>query len=82
MIRVLYGPNAVQPELTGELMKKHPNFPLIPIRPEISNNKELFSLGNQPPPEISPLEEEEKKMVKVLKESKYLVSYRNPPQEY
>ncbi|MBW0469487.1 hypothetical protein O181_009202 [Austropuccinia psidii MF-1] len=69
MIKALHGPNAVQIELTGESMNKHPTFP--------------------PPLEITPLEGEEKKTVKVLKERKtrtkrereYLVRYRNPAEE-
>ncbi|MBW0534212.1 hypothetical protein O181_073927 [Austropuccinia psidii MF-1] len=69
MIRALHGPNAVQLELTGELMIKHPTFPVSLIKPYSSSDKELFSLRNKPPLEIPPLEEgEEKKIVKVLKE--------------
>ncbi|MBW0468362.1 hypothetical protein O181_008077 [Austropuccinia psidii MF-1] len=33
MIRALYGPNAVLLELTGELMNKHPSFPIFLIEP-------------------------------------------------
>ncbi|MBW0539503.1 hypothetical protein O181_079218 [Austropuccinia psidii MF-1] len=33
MIKALHGPNSVQLELTGELMKKHPAFPLSLIKP-------------------------------------------------
>ncbi|MBW0511324.1 hypothetical protein O181_051039 [Austropuccinia psidii MF-1] len=32
MIKALHGPNAVQLELTGELMNKHPTFPVSLIR--------------------------------------------------
>ncbi|MBW0464367.1 hypothetical protein O181_004082 [Austropuccinia psidii MF-1] len=68
MIKALHGPNAVQLELTGELMKKHPDFPVSLIKPYISSDKELFPLRNKPPFEIPPLEEgEEKKIIKVLK---------------
>ncbi|MBW0501112.1 hypothetical protein O181_040827 [Austropuccinia psidii MF-1] len=90
MIKALIGPNAVQLELTGELMKKHPAFPVSLINPYSSSDKELFPLRNKPPLEIPPLEEgEEKKIVKVLeerrtrntKEREYLVRYRNPTQE-
>ncbi|MBW0506069.1 hypothetical protein O181_045784 [Austropuccinia psidii MF-1] len=90
MIKALHGPNAVQLELTGELMNKHTNFPVILIKPYISSDKELFPLRNKPPLEIPPLEErEEKKIVKVLKERgtrnkkerECLVRYRNPAQE-
>ncbi|MBW0586818.1 hypothetical protein O181_126533 [Austropuccinia psidii MF-1] len=90
MIKALHGPNAVQLELTGELMNKHPTFPLSLIEPYSSSDKELFPLRNKPPLEIPPLEEgEEKKIVKVLKERRtrnkkereYLVRYRNSTQE-
>ncbi|MBW0564896.1 hypothetical protein O181_104611 [Austropuccinia psidii MF-1] len=33
MIKALHGPNAVQLELTGELMNKHPAFPVSLIKP-------------------------------------------------
>ncbi|MBW0560849.1 hypothetical protein O181_100564 [Austropuccinia psidii MF-1] len=67
MIKALHGPNAVQLELTGELMNKHPDFPVGLMKPQSSSDKELFPLRNKPPLEIPPLEEgEEKKIVKVL----------------
>ncbi|MBW0570670.1 hypothetical protein O181_110385 [Austropuccinia psidii MF-1] len=90
MIKALHGPNAVQLELTGELMKKHPTFPVITIKQYILSDKELFPLRNKPPLEITPLEEgEEKKIVKVLKERRtrnkkereYVVRYGNLTQE-
>ncbi|MBW0583744.1 hypothetical protein O181_123459 [Austropuccinia psidii MF-1] len=90
MIKALHGPNAVQLELTGELMNKHPAVPVSLIKPYSSSDKELFPLRNKPPLKIPPLEEgEEKKIVKVLKERRtrnkkereYLVSYRNSTQE-
>ncbi|MBW0586284.1 hypothetical protein O181_125999 [Austropuccinia psidii MF-1] len=69
MIKALHGPNAVQLELTGELMNKHPTFPVSLIKPYSSSDKELFPLRNKPPLEIPPLEEgKEKEIVKVLKE--------------
>ncbi|MBW0529955.1 hypothetical protein O181_069670 [Austropuccinia psidii MF-1] len=69
MIKELHGPNAVQLELTGELMNRHPNLPVILIKPYSPSDKELFPLRNEPALEIPPLEEgEEKKIVKVLKE--------------
>ncbi|MBW0561831.1 hypothetical protein O181_101546 [Austropuccinia psidii MF-1] len=89
MIKALHRPNAVQLELTGELMNKHPTFPVSLIKPYSSSDKELFPLRNKHPLEIPPLEEgEEKKIVKVLKERRtrnkkekeYLVRYRNPTQ--
>ncbi|MBW0561267.1 hypothetical protein O181_100982 [Austropuccinia psidii MF-1] len=90
MIKSLHGPNAVQLELTGELMNKHPTFPISLIKPYSSGDKKLFLLRNKHPLEITPLGEgEEKKIVKVLqerrtgnkKEREYLVRYRNPTQE-
>ncbi|MBW0549141.1 hypothetical protein O181_088856 [Austropuccinia psidii MF-1] len=33
MMRALHGPNAVQLELTGELMNKHPTFPVSLKKP-------------------------------------------------
>ncbi|MBW0535726.1 hypothetical protein O181_075441 [Austropuccinia psidii MF-1] len=90
MIKALQGPEAVQLELTGELMNKHPAFPVSLIKPYSSSEKELFPLRNKPPLKMPPLEEgEEKKIVKVLKEKRtrnkkereYLVRYRNPTQE-
>ncbi|MBW0472994.1 hypothetical protein O181_012709 [Austropuccinia psidii MF-1] len=90
MIRALHGPNAVQLELTGELMNKHPTFPVSLKELYSSSYKELFPQRNKPPLEIPPPEEgEEKKILNVIKESstrnkkerEYLVSYRNPTQE-
>ncbi|MBW0553561.1 hypothetical protein O181_093276 [Austropuccinia psidii MF-1] len=40
MIKALNGPNSVQLELTGELMNKHPTFPVILINPYSSSDKE------------------------------------------
>ncbi|MBW0540901.1 hypothetical protein O181_080616 [Austropuccinia psidii MF-1] len=59
MIKALHGANAVQLELTGELMNKHPNFPVSLIKPYSSSGKKLFPLRNKPPLEIPPLEEGE-----------------------
>ncbi|MBW0541309.1 hypothetical protein O181_081024 [Austropuccinia psidii MF-1] len=61
MIKALHGPNAVQLELTGELMKKHPTFPVSLIKPYGSSDKKLFAIRNEPPLEIPPLEEENKR---------------------
>ncbi|MBW0575731.1 hypothetical protein O181_115446 [Austropuccinia psidii MF-1] len=44
MIKALHGSNAMQLELTGELMSKHPAFS--------SSDKELFPLRKKPPLEI------------------------------
>ncbi|MBW0551060.1 hypothetical protein O181_090775 [Austropuccinia psidii MF-1] len=68
IMKALHEPNSVQLEITGELMNKHPNFPVSLIKTYRSSDKELFTLRNKPPLEISPLEEgEEKKIIKVLK---------------
>ncbi|MBW0593255.1 hypothetical protein O181_132970, partial [Austropuccinia psidii MF-1] len=48
MIKALHGPNAVQLELTGELMNKHPTFPVSLIKPYSSSDKELFPLSKNP----------------------------------
>ncbi|MBW0503542.1 hypothetical protein O181_043257 [Austropuccinia psidii MF-1] len=60
MIKALHGPNAVQLELTGELMNKHPTFPVSLIKPYSSSDKELFPLRNKPHLKY-PLEKKEKK---------------------
>ncbi|MBW0538044.1 hypothetical protein O181_077759 [Austropuccinia psidii MF-1] len=56
MIKALHGPNAVQLELTAQLINKHPTFPVSLIEPYTSSDKELFPLRNKPPLEIPPLE--------------------------
>ncbi|MBW0574273.1 hypothetical protein O181_113988 [Austropuccinia psidii MF-1] len=61
MIKALHGPNAVQLELTGELMKKHPTFPASLTKPYSSSDKELFPLRNKPPLEIPPWKKERKR---------------------
>ncbi|MBW0566494.1 hypothetical protein O181_106209 [Austropuccinia psidii MF-1] len=91
MIKAQHVPHAVQLELTGELMNKHPAFLLILINSYSSSDKYLLSLRNKPTLEIpAPLKEgEEQKIVKVLKERRtrdkkereYLVRYRNLAQE-
>ncbi|MBW0510829.1 hypothetical protein O181_050544 [Austropuccinia psidii MF-1] len=90
MIKALHGPNAVQLELTGEVMNKCPTFPVGLLKPYSSSENNLFPLRNKPPLEIPPQEErEENKVVKVLKERRtrdkrereYLVRCRNPAQE-
>ncbi|MBW0558652.1 hypothetical protein O181_098367 [Austropuccinia psidii MF-1] len=55
MRKALHGPNSVQLGLTGELMNKHPNFPVSLINPHNSSDKELFPLSNKLPLEIPPL---------------------------
>ncbi|MBW0479018.1 hypothetical protein O181_018733 [Austropuccinia psidii MF-1] len=69
MIKAVHGPNAVQLELTGELMNKHQTFPVSLMNNYSSSDKELFALRNKHQLEIPPLEEgEEKKIVKFHKE--------------
>ncbi|MBW0573353.1 hypothetical protein O181_113068 [Austropuccinia psidii MF-1] len=69
IITSLHGPNAVQLELTCELINEHPAFPVSLMKPYSLSNKELFTLRNKPQLEIPPLEEAEvKKILKVLKE--------------
>ncbi|MBW0565465.1 hypothetical protein O181_105180 [Austropuccinia psidii MF-1] len=46
MLNALHGPNAVQLELTGELMYKHPAIHVSLIKTYSSSEKELFSLRN------------------------------------
>ncbi|MBW0477915.1 hypothetical protein O181_017630 [Austropuccinia psidii MF-1] len=66
MMKALHGPNAMQLELTGELMDKTPTIPVSLIKPYVPSDKE-----------ISPLEEgEEKKIVKVLKERRTIKKER------
>ncbi|MBW0579805.1 hypothetical protein O181_119520 [Austropuccinia psidii MF-1] len=90
MIKARHGPDVVQLELTGEVINKHPTFPVSVIKPYSSREKELFQLRNKPTLEIPPLEEgEERKIVKVFKERRtrnkkqreYLVRYGNSTQE-
>ncbi|MBW0511221.1 hypothetical protein O181_050936 [Austropuccinia psidii MF-1] len=85
--KALNVPNSVQLESTGELISKHPAFPITLMKPYSSSNKELFPLIDIPLLETPLLEEgEEKKIFKVLKERRtrknkqveYLVSNRNP----
>ncbi|MBW0460960.1 hypothetical protein O181_000675 [Austropuccinia psidii MF-1] len=61
MIRALHGPNAVQLEFTGELMKKHPAFPVSLIKTYSSSYKELFPLRNKPPLKIPPWKKEKQR---------------------
>ncbi|MBW0507260.1 hypothetical protein O181_046975 [Austropuccinia psidii MF-1] len=61
MIKALHGPNAVQLALTGEVMNKHPTFPVSLIKPYSSREKELSSLRNKPPLEKPPWQKERKR---------------------
>ncbi|MBW0520065.1 hypothetical protein O181_059780 [Austropuccinia psidii MF-1] len=90
MIKALHGKNAVQVELSGELENKHPRFPGSLVKHYTSSDKEFFSLRNETPLEVLPLDQsEEKKLLKFLKErrlrvkdeTEYLVRYKNPQHE-
>ncbi|MBW0518360.1 hypothetical protein O181_058075 [Austropuccinia psidii MF-1] len=90
IIKALYGTNAVQVELSGELENKHPTFPVSLVKNYTSSDKELFPLRNETPLEVPPLDQsEDKKVLKVAKERRlrgknegeYLVRYRNPQNE-
>ncbi|MBW0515143.1 hypothetical protein O181_054858 [Austropuccinia psidii MF-1] len=90
IIKALYGKNSVKVQLSGELENKHPTFPVSIVKHYASSDKELFTLRNETPLEVPPLDQiEEKKVLKVLKERtlrgkneiEYLVRYRNPQYE-
>ncbi|MBW0564162.1 hypothetical protein O181_103877 [Austropuccinia psidii MF-1] len=49
MIKALHGPNAVQLELTSELINKHPAFLVSLIKPYSSSDTELFPLKKKTP---------------------------------
>ncbi|MBW0549374.1 hypothetical protein O181_089089 [Austropuccinia psidii MF-1] len=68
IIKALHGTNAVQVEISGELEKKHPTFPVSLVKNYTSTDKELFPLRNETPSEVPPLDQnEEKEVLKVLK---------------
>ncbi|MBW0551870.1 hypothetical protein O181_091585 [Austropuccinia psidii MF-1] len=81
VIKALHGENAVEVELSEELRKKHPTFPVSLIKPYKSSDSENF------PQVIPPIESSGiKKITKVLKERnlrtnkvrEYLVRYSDP----
>ncbi|MBW0566766.1 hypothetical protein O181_106481 [Austropuccinia psidii MF-1] len=59
MVKELHGPNAVQLEITGELIYEHPTFPVSMLKPYSSSDKELFPLRNKTYLK-SPLQKKEK----------------------
>ncbi|MBW0553412.1 hypothetical protein O181_093127 [Austropuccinia psidii MF-1] len=90
IINTLHGKNAIQVELSGELKKKHPTFPVSLVKHYTSSAKELFTVRNETLLEVPPLDQsEEKKLLKVFKERRlrgknegeYLVRYRYPQHE-
>ncbi|MBW0564037.1 hypothetical protein O181_103752 [Austropuccinia psidii MF-1] len=66
MIKALNGPNSVQLELTGDLMNKHPTFPVILIKPYSSSDKDLFPPKSKTPLEIHPRRSRRKENCKSL----------------
>ena len=91
VIKALHGDNAVEVELTGELEKKHHNFPVSLLKHYSEADSELFPLRKiTPDVDCPPLEPPEVKIVqKILKEKimrgvkdkLYLVRYKNPIHE-
>ncbi|MBW0473809.1 hypothetical protein O181_013524 [Austropuccinia psidii MF-1] len=63
MIKALHGPNSLQVELTGELRKKHPSFPVSLIKPYRLSDKELSPLRSIPLLKTPPIEEGEEKII-------------------
>ncbi|MBW0530973.1 hypothetical protein O181_070688 [Austropuccinia psidii MF-1] len=71
IIDALYGTNALQVELSGELENKHPTFPVSLAKHYTSSDKELFPLRNEKPLEVPPLGQiGEKKSTKSLERKK------------
>ncbi|MBW0531823.1 hypothetical protein O181_071538 [Austropuccinia psidii MF-1] len=90
IIKTVHGKNAVQVKFSGELEKKHPNFPVSLVKRYTSSDKEFFPLRDETPLEVPPLDKsEEKKVLKVLKERRlrgknereYLIRYKNTQHE-
>ncbi|MBW0577649.1 hypothetical protein O181_117364 [Austropuccinia psidii MF-1] len=71
VIKALHGENSVEVELSEELSKKNPTFPVSLIKPYESSDSEKFPLRNKFPQVIPPIESSGiKKITKVLKERK------------
>ncbi|MBW0553176.1 hypothetical protein O181_092891 [Austropuccinia psidii MF-1] len=90
VIVALHGTNAVKVELSGELEKKHPTFPVSFIKAYQQAEKKLFLLRNTTPFTVRPVEQsKEKRIKKFIKERRlreknqreYLVIYRNSVHE-
>ncbi|MBW0520400.1 hypothetical protein O181_060115 [Austropuccinia psidii MF-1] len=84
VITALNGENAIEVEISDELSKKHPTFPVSLIKPYNSGDAEKLPLRNKVPQNIPPVESPgTKKNTEVLKERKlrskkvreYLVRY-------
>jgi hypothetical protein len=91
VVKALHGDNAVEVELSGDLERKHPTFPVSLLKHYTAAEADLFPLRKVvPEQELPPLEPPEVKVVhKILKEKVmrgvkeklYLVRYRNPIHE-
>ncbi|MBW0538173.1 hypothetical protein O181_077888 [Austropuccinia psidii MF-1] len=90
VIKALNGENVIEVELSEELSKKNPTFPVSLMKPYKSSDAEKFSFRNKVPQVIPPIESSGiKKITKVLKERKlkanklteYLVRYSHPTSE-
>ena len=70
--KALHGDNAVEVELSGELSKKHPTFPVSLLKPYQEADVELFPLRKTvPESELPPIEPGESKPIhKVLRDKK------------
>ncbi|MBW0502122.1 hypothetical protein O181_041837 [Austropuccinia psidii MF-1] len=67
-MKELHGKNEVQVELTEKLEYEHPDFLVNLVKNSTLSDKELFTLRNETPSEVQPLEKSEgKKLLKVLK---------------
>ncbi|MBW0471671.1 hypothetical protein O181_011386 [Austropuccinia psidii MF-1] len=87
LIKALHGENGIEVELSEELSKKHPTFPVSLVKQYKYGNSERFPLRNKAPHNIPPVESSgTKKITKVLKKrnlrtkkvKEYLVRYRDP----
>ncbi|MBW0588813.1 hypothetical protein O181_128528 [Austropuccinia psidii MF-1] len=68
VIVALQGINAVHVELSGELERKHPTFPVSLIKHYQPADKGSFPLRNPTPSTVPPVEQsEDKKIKKVIK---------------
>ncbi|MBW0559430.1 hypothetical protein O181_099145 [Austropuccinia psidii MF-1] len=56
VIKALHGENAVEVELSVELINKHPTFPVSLVKPYKSSDAENFPLRNKLPQVIPPIE--------------------------
>ncbi|MBW0499336.1 hypothetical protein O181_039051 [Austropuccinia psidii MF-1] len=71
LVLALHGENAVEVELSEELSKKHPTFPVSLIKPYKSSDAEKFPLRNKVSQGIPPIESSGiEKITKTLKERK------------